>query len=346
MHSFNEDPIETEDALPNIVFYRGEHHFNVWTTLSSNLAFLDEKPEDTTHIDTPKDGKVLVLRTEVSVGHILNDTIYTMVLYNKVFPDHKIIILVPFSNSGLYSPHDGSRSSFVQNDSVWDFIEKVAESQGIDLQIIHFPSYHNANISIENFYAISSDPFGTMVQGNRLGYLELRDATRKAVASDEVPVNRKVYVSRSKTRPRLSHAFLNTGAPKAVKSRVMDDRRVFKEEFLDDLFSKLGFEVAYVEELDTYEQQVKMFSGASVIAGVTGAGLNNMTFMPPGSTVIEVSTPIWAVGTVNLHNVYKTMASYLDHIYLSIPAIESRDGEAVSINIEKNSNLCNFLKEL
>lgn len=346
MSSVNEDPSSFEDALPNIEFYSGEHYLNVWTTLSQNLAFLENKPEYTVNIDTPEDGKVLVLRAEVSVGHILNDTLYSMVLYNKVFPDHKIIILVPFSNDGLYSPHDGNRPSFIQNSSIWEFIKKVAKKRKIDLEIIHFPAYHDANISIKNFYAINSIPFATLIHGNRLGYLELREATLDAVDTSTSGKGKKIYVSRSKTRPRLSHSFITTGSPPPVNSRVSDDRRVYDEEHLDTLFSEMGFAVVHVQELDTYEDQVKLFSGASVIAGVTGAGLNNMTFMPPGSTVIEITTPIWAVGTVSLHNVYKTMSSYLEHNYLSIPAITNREGSKVASNIADNTSIYNFLKGL
>lgn len=348
MSTDNEDPEDFRDALPNITYYPGEHVFNVWETLGSNLQLLDSyHVSQVRKVDSVDPGKTFVLRAEASVGHILNDTIYSIVMYNKVFPDHKIILLVPFSNPGLYDPYDGARRSFIQNPSIWSFIAKIAKSRNINLEIIHFPGYQTAFVSVSDFYAIDSVPFGSLVHSNRLGLLELREATTAATEVSMDPPHKKFYISRSKTRPRESHSFHSSpDRVVQVNSRIKDDKRVFNEEHLEELFSDLGFEVVYVEELDTYEDQVKLFSEAKVIAGVTGAGLSNMTFMKPGTTVIEITTPIWAVGIVNIHNVYKNMATFLEQFYVSIPAVTERDGRYVAQSIFDSKPLQEYIRSI
>ena len=346
MYSVNEDPANVGDALPNIVFYSGEHYLNVCRTLGQNLNFLEKRPDNTIAIENPEGKKIFFIRAEISIAHILNDTIYTMVIYNKAFPDHKIVLAVPFSADFIYRPHDGQRASFIQNESVWDFIENIAIDRNIDLQVLHFPDCDDANISIRDFYAVNAIPHGTLIHANRLGLRELRKASITAARSAPSLGKKKIYVSRTKTIPRQADSFQEQEIDSAGVSRINDDNRVNDEQSLSDAFEELGFEIVHVQELETYEQQVKMFSEASVIAGVTGAGLNNMTFMPEGSTVIEVTTPIWSVTNVSLHNFYKNMANYLDHFYLSIPAITDRSGEKIAKNISSHVALRNFLKGL
>jgi len=61
--------------------------------------------------------------------------------------------------------------------------------------------------------------------------------------------------------------------------------RLINEAEVSQLFGQYGYEVIYPEDL-TFEQQVRVFSEAKYIAGVTGAGLTNILYCSPGTTFI------------------------------------------------------------
>lgn len=61
-----------------------------------------------------------------------------------------------------------------------------------------------------------------------------------------------------------------------------------------------------------FEAQVDIFKNCRVIAGVHGAGLTNMIFMPPGGTVIEILPACYGTQT------YWWMAHLLGHDYRAI----------------------------
>lgn len=54
-----------------------------------------------------------------------------------------------------------------------------------------------------------------------------------------------------------------------------------------DLVGRYGFETVYMEGLSLAEQ-AQMFNSASVIVGTHGAGLTNLVYCEPGTTVVEI----------------------------------------------------------
>jgi len=64
-------------------------------------------------------------------------------------------------------------------------------------------------------------------------------------------------------------------------------RRMVNEEEVADFLGALGFEHVALEEMDFLEQ-IEMFAEASVVIGQHGAGLTNLLYVPPGTTVIEI----------------------------------------------------------
>jgi capsular polysaccharide biosynthesis protein len=64
-------------------------------------------------------------------------------------------------------------------------------------------------------------------------------------------------------------------------------RKIANEEELRPILAANGFEVVNLEGR-TFSEQVKLFRHTSIIAGLHGAGLTNMLFMPTGANVVEI----------------------------------------------------------
>lgn len=93
---------------------------------------------------------------------------------------------------------------------------------------------------------------------------ELRDRFRSRFGKSETG-NRRIYISRSKTRKRRIRNKIET----------------------ESLLLRMGFEITLAEQL-TFPQQVSLFSQSSIIFGPHGAGLTNSMFMTPGNALIEI----------------------------------------------------------
>lgn len=94
-----------------------------------------------------------------------------------------------------------------------------------------------------------------------------------------------------------------------VSRALAQKRKISNEQELVPLLEKHGFEIVYAENM-TFKEQVKLFHSASVIAGLHGAGLANMLFMPSGSNVVEIRR-----SGDSHNNCFFTMASDLDFNY-------------------------------
>ncbi len=93
-------------------------------------------------------------------------------------------------------------------------------------------------------------------------------------------------------------------------SRVSRGARcIINEEAVHQVFLSFGFEIVEFERL-LFEQQVLLLNRTRVLAGVHGAGLTNMIFMPDHSTIFELTTK------VNGENYYYfTLSNVLEHKY-------------------------------
>ena len=68
-------------------------------------------------------------------------------------------------------------------------------------------------------------------------------------------------------------------------------RRVANMEAVVPVLRKHGVEVVTAEGL-SFDEQVRLFAGASLLVGAHGAGLTNAIFMPAGSALVEI-VPSW-----------------------------------------------------
>ena len=72
-----------------------------------------------------------------------------------------------------------------------------------------------------------------------------------------------------------------------IDRRNATTRRLPNEDALVERLERSGFEIVAAERL-TLEQQIACFKGARLIVGQHGAGLANIAFCPPGTTIYEL----------------------------------------------------------
>ena len=135
------------------------------------------------------------------------------------------------------------------------------------------------------------------------------------LAADEL-----VVVSCDRFRPELlgparDAAADPPGGPDArvfVSRRSARGRRLVNEEGLSPLLTRRGFEAVEMERL-TWSEQVALMARTRVLLAPHGAGLTNMLFCAPGTTVIEIADP--AYPNPNFY----AMAAALGHRYGLVP---------------------------
>ena len=86
-------------------------------------------------------------------------------------------------------------------------------------------------------------------------------------------------------------------------------RHIENEPALSPLLARFGFTIVYPEEL-SFAEQIEIFSRATVVAGLHGAGLTNIVFMASGGVVLEVRR----VGDAH-NNCYFALASATNQRY-------------------------------
>ena len=86
-------------------------------------------------------------------------------------------------------------------------------------------------------------------------------------------------------------------------------RRITNEDHVLNTFVSFGFQIVSFENL-RLDQQINLADNATVLAGVHGAGLTNMLFMPSGSKVLELTTRLQGD-----QYYYFTLSNALKHHY-------------------------------
>jgi len=84
---------------------------------------------------------------------------------------------------------------------------------------------------------------------------------------------------------------------------------LINEDELLPIIRDLGFEVVRPEQLSLMEQ-IRTFQSANLICGVFGAGLANVIFSPPGTSLLELQEPMNAP-----RSWFWQMTSVLGHEY-------------------------------
>lgn len=108
-------------------------------------------------------------------------------------------------------------------------------------------------------------------------------------------------------------------------------RKVVNEEELQPVLEKFDFETVECESLE-FEEQVRLFSQASVVAGPHGAGLTNICWSKPGTRFFEIFEP----GSVRI--CFWSLARTVGLEYacgVGEQAPNSRDEPNISVDVRK-----------
>lgn len=277
-----------------------------------------------------------------SFYHIIADDLAEIVYALNIKPDVELIINISDVADNLERPE-------------WDMVRfflECLDKKKIKYTVVDFSKFDV--VYIENFTNLVF-PFHS---GARLDMLT--DFLIENVSGTIPPTgNRKLFVSRRNT---MVEDFL----PDAVNFSHKNDRRIDNAENLEKIFSDLGFEIVYAESLGTFEDQIRFFADARVVAGVTGSGLTNALFMRPGGVLIEISTPLITHSPMisaqyfkknkidpimmspnpnmvqEIHMFYHNLAFFKNLLYVSIPNF-SRESDQIREFIESIPGLKEFI---
>lgn len=166
----------------------------------------------------------------------------------------------------------------------------------------------------------------------------------------DLPYSEKVYLSRRRTisnqdlPEELGRLYEDPSIRKKYEYTTND--RIDDEKLLEDYFSGLGYAIVCPEDFVSFSDQVRFFSRVRSLVSVTSAGLTNAIFMPAGSTLVELTTPLVVnhgdgLQVKAIHPFYQILSVLNGHTYISIP--HDRVASSVVNRIDANSQLKSLL---
>lgn len=125
-------------------------------------------------------------------------------------------------------------------------------------------------------------------------------------------------------RETFEHLFIgkNSAGNKLYISRNKSSRSPKFETELERVLTEKGWQIVFAEDLD-FREQVALFSSASIVMGIHGAGLANAVWMSPATTLIELKPE-------DRPPCYEKMAQVLNLRYSNLPLkshIEAQQGQ-------------------
>lgn len=67
-------------------------------------------------------------------------------------------------------------------------------------------------------------------------------------------------------------------------------RKILNEADIVPILARHGFEIVHAERLN-FDEQVRLFASARQVVAIHGAGMSNLVWCPPGTTVLELGSP-------------------------------------------------------
>jgi len=144
------------------------------------------------------------------------------------------------------------------NIHIINILEYLSKNKGFNFNI---EKSDQQNVSVDNFVFTQEEAYSGFFSRNDLNILRdsfMSPCTRK------ISVQQKIYISRSKS-------------PRSFDNEI-DVEQVLRLN---------GFDVFYLEEMD-FADQIELFNGANVIVAGHGAGLANLVWSYPGTSIIEI----------------------------------------------------------
>lgn len=265
-------------------------------------------------------------------GHFFTDTLSPILLkieQDKLENKKTALIFPPMSPDDVFN-----RTGAIH---VISYISKYFSNNGIEVvKSPELKSYDQVTlIKVRNL------EFQSIVSFNAWSMKKVRDFLRSLPEVQDLRGPRKIYLSREKTNDSNKVLFSELGAIRANENcfppnylRVSNESDVTK--FLEE---KADIEKIIPEEIDTFEDQIRLFSDASMLISTTSSSLFNMLFMPEDSTVIELVTPLTVWDSrrdsfvTSFHNHYSLLSFICGINYIGLP--HNRDAEQVIDKLDR-----------
>lgn len=138
---------------------------------------------------------------------------------------------------------------------------------------------------------------------------------RAGVGAGENDAQEAVFIQRGRSHPYYAQAASEQRTSGAFRRSIPNSA-----ELLDGLASRRPTRLVDAAEL-TPAEQIRLHASTDLLIGQHGAGLANMIWMPPGSTVVEILPPMPA----HLRVIFRNLAAALGHRY---SVIDQRDAHA------------------
>lgn len=275
--------------------------------------------------------KVFVSLTE-SVYHLYHDHFAEFLTQYEITPDAKFIIDI--TNIKHLDPLPEHIKM------VFKFLNK----HKVDYRPIDLHSNNILNINNLYYHDIEAESFSLNHPSKRL-----YSFAQEYIIDKDTEATKKVYLSRKNFKGRDLSFFIKERLP------YSNDNRIDDENALEEYFRSIGFEIVVPEDFKTFEEQMQFFYNTKTLVSLTSSGLVNSCFMRPGSTMVELSTPLISFnslgngvtdhgssGQEELHHFYHEVSIGMGHNYISIPNT-SRSSKSLIDTINKNIYLKNLL---
>jgi hypothetical protein len=283
-------------------------------------------------IDLISDQPKVFIPMATSFYHLYYDNFSEFLTQYEITPDAKFIIDI---------------TNIKNMDPLPEYIKMVfrfLNQNNVDYRPIDL----NANniMNINNFYYFDRNAESYSINNPPK---RLYEFAQRYVVDEENKASKKVYLSRKNLSSRDLSFFIKGRLPYENDNRVDDEKKI------EEYFMSMGFDIVYSDEFQSFEEQMNFFYNVKTIASLTGAGLTNACFMQPGSTVIEICTPLISFAQVGngitdngsegqeeVHHFYNVISTMKDHNYISISNM-TRSSEQIIQKIENNKALKDFL---
>lgn len=216
----------------------------------------------------------------------------------------------------------------------------------VDYQPIDFRKINKMNIN--DFYFKNHESESPEINNPSP---KLYEMSQNYVKDKNVPATKKIFLSRKN--------FQSRDLSKLTKGRLPyeNDNRLDDEPKLQEYLKTLGFEIVIPEEFKTFQDQINCMYQAKMIMSTTSSGFTNACFMRPGSTMVELITPLISFNRVGngvtspissgqeeIHHYYHLMSQAMDHTYIGINN-KTRSTDKIIETIENNKLLKAWLSE-
>lgn len=326
--------IFTTENKNNFIHFEGKTGIEFVRADITGINFVDIFKKDTVHfLDLMSDKPKVFIPMSTSFYHLYHDFFGAFLTQYELMPDAKYIIDITIIKDMSPLP------SFIK------LFFKFLNDKKVDYQPIDFNNV--SKINVNNFYYTNLQAESSELNNPSPKIYKM---SQNYVKNINAPAIHKVFLSRQN--------FQNRDLSPLIKGRLPfeHDNRIDDEQKAQEYFQSLGFEVVVPETFKDFEEQINYMYETKILLSSTGSGLTNSCFMRPGSTVVELVTPLISFSSIGngvtqplsiaqeeIHHFYHLMAQAMGHKYLGIRNQE-RNIDKIIETIENDKALKLFLE--